>query len=65
MVLTAGVVVTEQPVAGDALPVHAAVFNASTTRDACIVRPAFQPTIRRENTSIPNASSTALDHVER
>jgi len=32
------------------------MFNASTTSDACIVGAAFQPTIRRENTSMMNAT---------
>jgi hypothetical protein len=36
------------------------MFNASITRNACIVREAFQPTIRRENTSIERAESDTL-----
>jgi hypothetical protein len=36
--------------------VHAAMFNASMTREACMVRAAFQPTMRRENTSVMNAT---------
>ncbi len=32
------------------------MFNASTTSEACIVRAAFQPTMRRENTSMTNAT---------
>jgi len=41
------------------------MFNASTTSDACMVRAAFQPTMRRENTSITNATYTTPDHVEQ
>lgn len=40
------------------------MFNASTS-DACIVRAAFQPTMRRENTSTTNATYTIPDHVEQ
>jgi hypothetical protein len=32
------------------------MFNASSTSEVCIVRAAFQPTIRRENTSTTNAA---------
>ncbi len=32
------------------------MFNASTTRAALIEREAFQPTMRRENTSVMNAT---------
>jgi hypothetical protein len=31
--------------------VHAAMFNASITSEVAMVRDAFQPTMRRENTS--------------
>jgi hypothetical protein len=44
--------------------VHAAMFNASTTRVANMDR-AFQPTIRREYTSTTNATYTTPDHVEQ
>lgn len=35
---------------------HAAMFKASTTRVAFMVRAAFQPTMRRENTSTTKAT---------
>jgi hypothetical protein len=41
------------------------MFIASRTRVVCIVRAAFQPTIRRENTSVTNATYTIPDHVEQ
>jgi hypothetical protein len=41
------------------------MFNASTTSAAVIERAAFQPTIRRENTSTTNATYTIPDHVEQ
>jgi len=36
--------------------VHAAMFKASRTRHVCMVRAAFQPTMRRENTSTTKAT---------
>jgi len=36
--------------------VQAAMFNASTTSEACMVRAAFQPTIRLEQMSTMNAT---------
>jgi len=36
--------------------VHAAMLRASITREAAMVRAAFQPTMRRENTSTTKAT---------
>jgi len=36
--------------------VQAAMFKASTTRAVCMLRAAFQPTMRRENTSTTKAT---------
>jgi hypothetical protein len=41
------------------------MFSASTTSAALIDRDAFQPTRRRENTSVMNATYTTPDHVEQ
>jgi len=45
--------------------VQAAMFKASTTSGALIDRDAFQPTMRRENTSITKATYTTPAHVEQ
>jgi len=44
---------------------HAAMLSASTTNAADIDRAAFQPTMRRLNTSTTNATYTTPDHVEQ
>jgi hypothetical protein len=55
-VLTAGVVVADQALEARSRRAQAAMLSASTTSEACMVRAAFQPTMRRENTSITNAT---------
>ena len=45
--------------------VHAATFNASTTSVTVIDRAAFQPTMRREYTSVMTSMYTIPDHVEQ
>ena len=63
--MTAGVGVTDHSGHVDAAADPGGHFNVSTTSVAVIDREAFQPTMRRENTSVMNATYTTPDHVEQ
>jgi hypothetical protein len=45
--------------------VQAAMLRASSTSEAVMERAAFQPTSRREQTSMMKATWTTPDHVEQ